>query len=954
MNSVQVDELRLALAGRYRIEDPVGEGAMAVVFRARDLRHDRPVALKVLRSELREHIGTERFLREIQVAARLQHPHIVPLFDSGSAAGHVFYVMPFLAGESLRVRLDRDGPLAVEEAVGIALQVAQALGHAHRHGVIHRDIKPENILLHEGNALVADFGVAFAVTGAADQRLTATGLTVGTPAYMSPEQATGAAVDGRSDQYSLACVVYEMLTDELPHAGRSAAEIIARKLTEAPRSARDLRRNTPAPVAAGLQRALARVPEERFESIEDFAAALEGRVPPGPTPRRWVDRRTRFLVTGAAAVLLAGGYLVFLRADRPPLPVDPYLIAATRIEAPDRAAAVPLVELLAAELPGAPGPRLLALSTGDLAEARQRARAMGAGRLLQVAVSLTSAGLTARLQLEDPIRGRVLGQFSASGSRDSLPALAEELALGVLRLEAARGDPAVVATLPRSLPALRAFTTGMAEYRLARYPAAGESFSRAIEADSSFALAGLWLALTGLEYGGSDVPLAFTWTRRAALSPRDQVVLRALAGKDYPAPADLQLNLAGLEEAVFVNDDRPELWTRLGTFLARYGSFLGLPDGPARAEGALLQALRYDPDRLAALERLVEVRGRLGDREGLRWAARRFLAIDTTSELAPFVRWRLAVADGDQTTRGRLIGTLDDWNGVSLHQLIWTTQLEGLPPEDALAASEALIRRSTGPGERRDRLITRHDLLANVGRPAEAAAAVRQIREIDPSWTGWRRYALGDGLFWDGEAGLLTEALDSAGRDFARTAGDSTSRARRRSAACLLGLWHAERASADTAALAAAVLERFKQDGAAGRPPRPDCVYLIRTMLAVRGGDPDARNRLDSLERVARSGELLEGVSGATNLLLARLYSRLGDHAAARLAATRFWYWGRTMYVSPYHYQAGVSALEDRDSADARTSLLRVAALWAAGDSSHRLRADSLRRLAVLFPAGGR
>jgi hypothetical protein len=209
-------------------------------------------------------------------------------------------------------------------------------------------------------------------------------------------------------------------------------------------------------------------------------------------------------------------------------------------------------------------------------------------------------------------------------------------------------------------------------------------------------------------------------------------------------------------------------------------------------------------------------------------------------------------------------------------------------------------------------------------------------------------------LFWDGEAGSLTEALDLAGRDFARTAGDSTSRARRESAACLLGLWHAERASADTAALAAAVLEQFKQDGAAGRPSRPDCAYLIRAMLAVRGGDPQARNRLDSLERVARSGELLEGVSGATNLLLARLYSRLGDHTAARLAATRFWYWGRTMYVSPYHYQAGVSALEDRDSADARTSLLRVSTLWAAGDSSHRLRADSLRRLAVLLPASGR
>ncbi len=949
MNPGQLEELRLGLSDRYRIDEPVGEGAMAVVYRAWDLRHDRPVALKVLRAEIREHIGSERFLREVQVAARLQHPLIVPLFDSGSAAGHVYYVMPFLTGETLRARMDRDGPLAVEEALGIALQVAEALGHAHRHGVIHRDIKPENILLQEGIALAADFGVAFATSG--DARLTATGFTVGTPAYMSPEQATGAPVDGRSDVYSLAAVLYEMLTDELPHPGRSAAETVARKLTEAPRSIRDLRRNVPAPMIAAVERALARAPQERFGSIDDFAGALEGRVTAvaaaGSGGRRaWSVGAG---LVGAALLVIAGMALVRSRRQ-PEGAIDPFLIAAAPLESADRGLAATLEQLLGARLPGAPGPRLVPIRGCGSAAARREAGLRGAGRLLRGSADVTAGGVTVRLELEDRLRGRVMGQVAARGSRDSLPALAETLALGVLRLEASRGDPAVAATLPSSITPLTALTTGMAHYRMARYPSAGESFRRAIEADSSFALAGLWLVLTGREYGYSDGAVAFAWARQSALSPRDRGVLRAMVGKDYPAGRDLRTTLADLEEAVFANDDRPELWTALGTFLARFGPFLGLPDGATRAEGALQQALRYDPDRLAALERLVEVRGLLGDGAGLRSAARRFLAVDSTSELAPFVRWRLALADGDSATRRRLQGDLDNWNGVSLHQLIWTTQLEGLPPENALAASEALLRRATNAAEQRDRLITRHDVLANAGRPAEAAAAIRQMRTVEPAWSGWLAYALGDALFWDGEARLAAEAVDSLQIAVKRPGRDSAGVERQRRAACQLGFWDAVRGSAEPARRAASLVERLAPRGAPDQAGVPGCAFVILTVLAVRSGESDARSRVDSLERVVRTGQLLPGAGAGTNLLLARLRQELGDHSAARLAATRFWYWGRTVYVSSYLLQSGIAALQENDSVAARRSLLRVATLWAAGDSAHRARADSLRRLVAQLP----
>jgi len=228
------ERLDAALSDRYTIERELGSGGMATVYLAEDLKHHRKVAVKVLRPELAAALGSERFLREIEVTAGLTHPHILPLFDSGEADGFLYYVMPYIAGESLRQRLNRETQLPVDDARAIARQVAAALDFAHRHDVVHRDIKPENVLLHEGEALVADFGIALAVTAAGGGRLTETGLSIGTPAYMSPEQVTGdRAIDGRSDIYSLACVLYEMLAGEPPYTGPTAQAVLARKLSEA-------------------------------------------------------------------------------------------------------------------------------------------------------------------------------------------------------------------------------------------------------------------------------------------------------------------------------------------------------------------------------------------------------------------------------------------------------------------------------------------------------------------------------------------------------------------------------------------------------------------------------------------------------------------------------------------------------------------------------------------------
>ncbi|HEX6944163.1 MAG TPA: protein kinase [Gemmatimonadaceae bacterium] len=268
--------LQTALAERYRVEKLIGVGGMATVYLARDLRHDRNVALKLLKPELGAVLGVERFLSEIRVTANLQHPHLLPLFDSGEADGLLYYVMPFVEGESLRGRLDREKQLPVNEAIRITIAVAGALDYAHRHNVVHRDLKPENILLQDGQPVVSDFGIALAVTNAGGTRVTQTGLSLGTPQYMSPEQATGdRVIDARSDIYSLGAVLYEMLTGEPPHTGATVQAIIARVLTDKARSVRATRDMVPENVDAAITRALAKLPADRFATAKEFADALQ-------------------------------------------------------------------------------------------------------------------------------------------------------------------------------------------------------------------------------------------------------------------------------------------------------------------------------------------------------------------------------------------------------------------------------------------------------------------------------------------------------------------------------------------------------------------------------------------------------------------------------------------------------------------------------------------------------
>ncbi len=336
MTEGHTDRLEAALDGKYRIERKLGEGGMASVYLAEDIKHKRKVALKILKPELAAVIGAERFLSEIRTTANLQHPHILALFDSESADGYLYYVMPFIDGETLEDKLERERQLGVDEAVRIARDVADALDYAHRQGVIHRDIKPGNVLLHDGRPVVADFGIALAVSAAGGGRMTETGLSLGTPHYMSPEQASADRdLSARSDVYSLGCVLYEMIAGQPPHTGPSAQSILVRILTDTPRPLTELRHTVPPHVAATVAKALEKLPADRFETAKSFLEALEDEgfayepkaftkaaTPAAPPPDAAPARRPTWqsvLPWAAAGVLAIAAGASWLQPDPPTL-----------------------------------------------------------------------------------------------------------------------------------------------------------------------------------------------------------------------------------------------------------------------------------------------------------------------------------------------------------------------------------------------------------------------------------------------------------------------------------------------------------------------------------------------------------------------------------------------------------------------------------------------------------
>ena len=611
-----------AFEDRYSVERELGHGGMATVYLAQDLKLSRPVALKVLRPELAVSLGSERFLREIEIAARLSHPHILPLHDSGEAGGHLYYVMPCVEGESLRQRLEREGQLPINEVIAIVRAVAGALTYAHQHGVIHRDIKPENVLLGKNSdggvvhPLVADFGIARALDAAGGERLTETGLALGTPAYMSPEQAAGGRIDGRTDIYALGCVAYEMLAGAPPFTGPTTRAVLARHAVDAVPSLHTVRSTVPRTLEAAIERALAKVPADRFDTADDFAHALAAGQSRAPRRlERFYTRPQVLLTLGIVALGLAAAAVVGLRKSATSSIILP---AASTIAVLPFSAPAPetlltrlgrdLSTTVSASLDGVGGiqtaDRLrVAQETADRfhdspAELSALGQRLGAQSILRG--TLVRDGLSVRADLslyETEGLAPIAQGITITAHRDSLGALTDSIVWALLRKVWQRGEPpspSLAAVTTRSLPALRAFLDGEREIEKDRWLAAGLAFGSAIAADSTFWLAYLRYVLAKYWQEQDIEPgiLDALQHHREVFPERDRLLVDAWS----PAAREsLPLELELYREATRRFPDYWPGWFLLGDRLYHVGPLVGNDWSDAQA----------------ALNRAVALNGRL-------------------------------------------------------------------------------------------------------------------------------------------------------------------------------------------------------------------------------------------------------------------------------------------------------------------------------------------------------
>jgi serine/threonine-protein kinase len=603
-----LDRLKAALADRYAIQRELGRGGMATVYLALDLKHHRPVALKVLRPELADALGPDRFLREIDLSARLTHPHILPLHDSGNAGGFLFYVMPFVEGESLRDRLSREKQLPLDDALQIAREVADALSYAHSHDVIHRDIKPENILLQSGHAVVADFGIARAITTAGGDRITETGLVLGTPAYMSPEQSIGEpAIDGRSDVYALGCVLYEMLAGEPPHTGPTAQAVIAKRLSGVVPRVSAVRASVTPGLERVLDRMLANVAADRFATAGQVVAALAPEAAgvrgpsPGPPRRR---APSRGMLLGAAGMLVAAAVIGFWRTRPRAAPPDPNRIAVAPFEILEPALELwreGLVDVLSASLDGA-GP-LQAVSptlvirrwSGRVDAASAALLAERTGAALVVFGRLVGSGadsVRAAAAILDARTGKTLGEVEVRELSGRIDRLADSLTVALLR-ELGRTRPIGAARRASlgstSLPALKAFLQGEQYFRRTAWDSALASYQRAVDLDTTFTAALRRVShVVGWQRTASD-SLSRAYLLRAGrlnrgLSPRDSllVVADSLWAALFEREADAiwweqaTRMTALLDQAAQRYPQDPDVWWQLGEAGFHWGLWVGV------------------------------------------------------------------------------------------------------------------------------------------------------------------------------------------------------------------------------------------------------------------------------------------------------------------------------------------------------------------------------------------
>jgi eukaryotic-like serine/threonine-protein kinase len=997
-DTVMTTPAAAALAERYRLERELGRGGMATVFLAHDLRHGRRVAIKVMHPELANAVGPERFLREIRIAAGLNHPNILPLYDSGTwprdGGGHgLYYVMPVVEGESLRSWLARESQLPIEDALRIGREVADALDYAHERGVIHRDVKPENILLarhppapgtsSDWRVFLTDFGIAKALDDVGVERLTETGLALGTPAYMSPEQASAdGRTDQRSDVYALGCVLYEMLAGQPPFTGATARAVVARHVLDPVPSLQSVRPTVSASLERTVTRALAKVPADRFARAAELARALtDGESTAGAAPAAL--RRGRRVLPAAAAAAVAAAIVVaalgvLLRGHHPAATAaaDPAVVAVLpfRVAGADPSLSYlreGMVDLLAIKLTGEGGPR--AADPRAVLSAWRRAggsptrdpdpntalgvaRALGAGRLIDGGVVGTAQHVTLTASVLQLPSGRRSARVSVEGPPDSVPALVDRLTAELLAGEAGRTE---LATLT-SLPALRAYFDGQRSYRVGRWADALRAFSKSIRADSTFALsamglfsasqwlvAGLWPEGTDPGRGGE-----LAWAHRDRLSPRDRSLLLAQLGPRYPDPSSLAEFVAAREQAVAAAPDRPEAWYELGDEIFHFGALLGIKSPAARAAEAFRRSLGLDsasavfPTFAEPLLHLTQIAAIGGDTASVNRLVASALAADSAMEDAGLLRWIRAAASGD---RAALADVRHRFTQMSTSSLINITnnsqELGGW--EDAQLAIAALRAGPLVHHQQEGGSILAHVLALNRGRPKEALLANATMAEHEPQERlHWRVL---DALYWDGDTATGRQAARALARATGTPpAGSDEDPEAQSHHICVEQQWRlAHGDSATTRAAIGRLRGADRPGGGRGDPaptaaPYPLCAAVLETWLATIGRRPDAARSLDRLDSLLLTG-MGDSPTLPPNIIAARLHEALGDTRGALAAIRRHMSGLQPWFLSTYLREEGRLAALTGDTAAAITAYRHYLALRSDPEPSLRPEADQVR-----------
>jgi eukaryotic-like serine/threonine-protein kinase len=936
----------------YEVTGLLGRGGMATVYLARDHKHHRTVAVKVFDAGVGATIGREWFLREIDIAAGLHHPHILPLHDSGEVDGRLYYVMPHVEGESLRQRLSREGRIPLASVRRIVQEVAGALDYAHRQHVVHRDIKPENILLQEGQAIVADFGIARALDpGVVDVGSAETIPALGTPAYMSPEQATRTTgIDGRADIYALGCVVYEMLAGAPPFTGATVQAILEQHAASPVPSLRGVRPDLPLALEQAVTRALQKAPADRFATAGEFVTALD-RAASAAAPERSAAQVPRLVFLGVVAAVVLTVTLILLiwrpsrasRLDPSLVAILPFRIAGSNPELTWLREG--LVDLLAIKLAGDGGlsvaePRAVlsawnraAGSSGQKVTpeaALAIARGLGAGRVIDGSVVGPPGHLTLTASLLNTPDGRSTARASVEGPADSLATLVDRLTARLLSEEAGVHTSQVASLASTSLPAIRAYLAGRAAFRKGDWDEAFRQFHQATLLDSTFVLAALEVvhaSYYAASYGESREAgraKRLAQAGRERLGPGDQALLDVWAAPYATAPVLFQRWQTASKEY----PDRAEIWYGLGDAYYHDGMFAGLVDPLRLAAGAFQRAWALDsangtvsvsPEGSPMLTHMVEIAQVGGDTASVRRLARLRLDSDSSGSQGWYLRWHQAVTLGDSARRAFWADSqqMEPETFTLIHRF---TASAGVATQDYQRAADLMIRQWE-VGDPDGAAFARHVVALNGGRPREATRVLPAVLS-----TGGVSYGLPirEALYWGGDTNAAVEA---ARRLVPLAKGDiapGEASMDQLQSLCALATWSQARGEyryADTA------VRRLRTAAVAGLPADDSiavtqyttlCAALLDAVSATELQSIEAPAKLERADSAARS--FIVGQSLAANLVIARVAEAQGDlHLALRAVRRRAGRYNMlpTWYLSSFLREEGRLAGLTGDTAGA-------------------------------------